>query len=373
MRCYVFTNRGPHGQRSAGSVTRPGVKGPIVIVADDLTGAIDSAAPFAARGMRVRIALHVDAIAEAAGSDPQVLAIDTRSRGLPPALAAERVAAAWHAMAPLSPALVIKKVDSRLKGECAAEVGRLLPLSGRELAVICPAVPDQQRVISQGMLTGRGIDRPIAIADRFPLLPTACPDAVDQQDLAAIASGILADPARILAVGAGGLAAALADIICGPARDAQAPAPELPMLIAIGSQDAITAGQVARLRLEHPDVDHPEIGDGGAIHLRRMPPDPQPDPALALTRFGDAMAGMAQAAGARTLLCSGGDTAGAIMDALAVRQLMPDHEWGAGIPVARVVGRPRLRLITKSGGFGDPDVLARIARHARTGTRQDAA
>lgn len=346
---------------------------PILIVADDLTGALDSAAPFAARGARVRIALHIDAVAEAAASDPEVLAIDTCSRGLPAAQAAGRVATAWRAVAPLAPALVIKKIDSRLKGECGREAARLLAASGRSLAVVCPAVPDQGRVVAGGRLTGRGVADPINVADRFAAVPCTCPDAADDIDLSAIASGILADPARILAVGATGLAAALATELFGPVCDPIVPPPDLPMLIAVGSQDAITDGQVERLLRDHPEVDRPPHGHDNTIRLQRMPDDPQPHPVAALARFGQSVASLTHTSGARTLLCSGGDTAAAIMEALEVRQLAPEHEWCPGVPVARVVGQPDLRLITKSGGFGDADVLSSIVRHARTGIRQNAA
>lgn len=346
---------------------------PIVIVADDLTGALDSAAPFAAGGARVRIALDMDGIADAAASDPQVLAINTRSRHLPAPLAAERVAAAWHAVAPLAPALLIKKIDSRLKGECRAEVLGLLAASGRSLAVVCPAVPDQQRIVTGGCLTGRGVGLPVSVADRFANVPCVCPDATEDADLSAIASGILADPARILAVGAGALAAALAAKLFGSAQSLAAPPPDLPMLIAIGSQDPITDDQVEQLRRDHPEVDGPANGDGGGVRLHRMPRDPQPDPAVALARFGQTLATLTQASDVRTLLCSGGDTAAAIMDALEARQLAPEHEWCPGFPVSRVVGQPHLRLITKSGGFGEVRVLSDIVRHAQTGIRQHAA
>ncbi|WP_347304562.1 four-carbon acid sugar kinase family protein (plasmid) [Croceibacterium sp. TMG7-5b_MA50] len=340
---------------------------PIVIVADDLTGASDSAAPFAMRGASVRIALHVDAIAEAAAGDPAVLAVDTRSRHLPPAAAAERAATAWRALAPLAPRLVFKKVDSRLQGPCAAEVDSLLAQSGRDLAAICPAVPAQQRIVAGGLLAGRGLDRPIGVADHFAATACLCHDAGDMADLDAIAAGVLADPECILAVGASGLATALAQRLFGPAATAATPQPELPLLIAIGSRDAITDAQVQRLRHEYPDP------KDTAVHLHRMPADPQPDPAPALARFAGKVADLVRADGVRTLLCSGGDTAAAVLDALAVRQLVPEGEWCAGIPSARVVGRPDLRLVTKSGGFGDPGVLARFVRHARTGQRQDAA
>lgn len=337
---------------------------PIIIIADDLTGALDSAAPFASRGLRVRIALGVDAIGEAAAAAPDVLAIDTSSRALAAPLAAARIEAAWNAAKPMSPRLVMKKVDSRLKGEVAAETAALLAASGRASAIVCPAVPEQGRTVTGGRLTGRGVDAPIAVADRFGGLPCECPDAADGAGLEAIARAILAAPDRIAAVGARGLAAALADLIAGPPIDERVPSPVLPMVIAVGSTDPITQAQVERLRLDFPQVE---------LATPRTPVMLLSAAGPAISRFGREAVARVHATSARTIFCSGGDTAAAVMDALEARQLVVEHELCRGIPVARIEGADGLRLITKSGGFGDPDVLSRIVRNATAGLGQVAA
>ncbi len=48
----------------------------LAILADDLTGALDTAAPFAARGMHAEVVLTVDAIEEALREKPAVLSIN---------------------------------------------------------------------------------------------------------------------------------------------------------------------------------------------------------------------------------------------------------------------------------------------------------
>ena len=65
----------------------------LAILADDLTGALDTAAPFAARGMHAEVVLTVDAIEEAVQEKPAVLSINLGSRELT-ADAAQRVTAA---------------------------------------------------------------------------------------------------------------------------------------------------------------------------------------------------------------------------------------------------------------------------------------
>lgn len=353
---------------------------PILIVADDLTGALDSAVPFAARGLHVRVALGVDAIGEAVAAAPDVLAIDTRSRLLPAPRAAEHVEAAWAAASALTPRLVMKKIDSRLKGNLAGETAALLAASGRRVAIACPAVPEQGRGVSGGRLTGRGVIAPIVVADHFGGLPCACPDAAADADLEILARSILDAPDRVLAVGARGLASALARLVGGPPKAENATAPALPMILAIGSRDPITGAQIERLRLDCPQVEEiaasaPCPGDfrDPVVLLFRAPSRNDSDPAAVAARFGREAAALVRASSAKTVLCSGGDTAAAVMDAIDARQLVPEYELAPGVPVARIEGAGGVRLITKSGGFGDPGVLSRIVRQAVAGIRQAAA
>ena len=348
---------------------------PILIIADDLTGALDSAAPFASRGLHVRVALGLEAIGDAAAAAPDVLAIDIRSRPLSAERAAARVEAAWAAAKLLAPRVVMKKIDSRLKGEVAAETAALLAASGRSHVLACPAVPEQERTVYGGRLTGRGVDAPIVVAGRFDGLPCTCPDAADDADLAAIARTILDAPDRILAVGARGLASALADRLAGSPKDTAAPALELPMVIAIGSTDPITSAQVERLRMDCPQVEEFAVSPpspASSVLLLRKAPGSADDGMAATMQLSREVAEQVRATSARTILCSGGATAAAVMDALGARQLVPEYELDPGVPVARIEGTNGLRLITKSGGFGDPGVLGRIVRRAMAGI-QDAA
>lgn len=349
---------------------------PILIVADDLTGALDSAVPFASRGLHVRVALGVDSIGEAAAAAPDVLAVDTRSRALSAPLAAQRVEAAWSAARIFAPRVVMKKIDSRLQGNVAAETAALLAASGRSSGIACPAVPEQARKVTGGRLTGRGVGTPLAVAGHFDSVPCECPDATDEADLDAIARTILDAPDRVLAVGARGLASALAKLVAGPSRDEGLPAPALPMVVAIGSTDPITRAQVERLHLDCPEVNStpvPGASPGPAIFVMDASARSESGAITTAAQFGRDVAALVRAASARTILCSGGATAAAVMDALEARQLVPEYELDPGVPVARIEGADGIRLITKSGGFGDPGVLSRIARRAIAGIRQAAA
>ncbi|HZN47868.1 MAG TPA: nucleotide-binding domain containing protein, partial [Ramlibacter sp.] len=69
------------------------------------------------------------------------------------------------------------------------------------------------------------------------------------------------------------------------------------------------------------------------------------------------------------LLATGGDTAIAILNAMAVPALQVMGDLLPGIPFARleVRGRP-LWLITKAGGFGAPEALRDLVGRLRTGS-----
>lgn len=73
----------------------------LAIVADDLTGALDAAAPFAARGFHVEVALAIEAIGDALGAGPDVLSINLGSRELSAESARQRAAAALGALLPV--------------------------------------------------------------------------------------------------------------------------------------------------------------------------------------------------------------------------------------------------------------------------------
>ncbi len=59
----------------------------------------------------------------------------------------------------------------------------------------------------------------------------------------------------------------------------------------------------------------------------------------------------------------GGDTAFAVLTALGIRGLRPLGEVCQGVVISQPLGDPRrsdLRLVTKAGGFGPEDLVARI-------------
>lgn len=73
-----------------------------------------------------------------------------------------------------------------------------------------------------------------------------------------------------------------------------------------------------------------------------------------------------------TLLCTGGDTLLALTRAVDVAELAPVCELDTGIVLTDFVYRGKTyHIISKSGGFGEPDLFVRLARSIGTGDQEE--
>jgi uncharacterized protein YgbK (DUF1537 family) len=195
------------------------------------------------------------------------------------------------------------------------------------------------------------------------------PDAATDADLDRVVTVAMSgDP--VLLVGAAGLAAALARHLRPGTRPAPVDHLPAPLLLAIGSRDPITLAQLDALRaagvkeLPAPDG-RVEVSPGGIRHdallLRLVTGGDAFDPRSANAHFAASASEFAKSVDAGTLLACGGETADAILGSLGVGILEVEGEVLPGVPVSSMVVRGRrTRLVTKSGGFGAPDALARI-------------
>lgn len=333
----------------------------LAILADDLTGALDTAAPFAARGMHVEVALSTGAVGEALREAPQVLSINLASREIG-AEAARREAERALAALPAATRL-FKKVDSRLKGHIVAELDAM----SYQAALVAPAIPAFGRIVKDGCVTGFGVDTPISIAERLGshAARATIPDIASQNEMHLWLEG--ADEAGIdLLVGARGLAEALAETMSGqaPARAAEIPAG--PGLFVIGSRDPITLAQVEAL-LGHGNLRHLPApngrlegvwADGSGLTLVQAVPS---EDIVTSEEVSHALAESVcpdLTAAASTLLLSGGATAEAVLRKMGIVRFRLRGECLPGLGLAHAQGHC---IIAKSGGFGQPDTLREIA------------
>lgn len=333
--------------------------GALAIIADDLTGALDAAAPFCG-GTSIAVATRPEAVDAAVAKKASVVSVSTRSREIPGDQAKRRVD---RVLAALPPSMRrFKKVDSRLKGNIAAE------LSGFDGPVLgMPAIPDFGRVVVDGCLQGVGVDQPIHVATALGRPDAVVPDTRTQSDMALALSR---DSGSVL-VGARGLAQALAQNWgFGPP-----PQPDWqgPICFAIGSTDPITLAQVKHLRRRFPNLAYVAAPAGIApapvgcsdVTLLQITPGP-------VARQDEVARAFAETAApyltqAHTMVLSGGATAEALLDAIGVDLLMVEGEALPGMPLCRVGAQS---VVTKSGGFGDDTALAFLAERAVVGMQR---
>jgi uncharacterized protein YgbK (DUF1537 family) len=86
-----------------------------------------------------------------------------------------------------------------------------------------------------------------------------------------------------------------------------------------------------------------------------------PDTAEHLERVLGALAADAAAAGTRCFVVAGGETSGAVVAALGVRQVLVEDELEAGVPWCTTEGTRPVRLLLKSGNFGSDRLLVEAA------------
>ncbi len=327
----------------------------LAIIADDLTGALDAAAPFAVRGISTCVALDSTGLAEALASGARVIGVSTDSREISSGAATDAVRRALTALPP--GIKLFKKFDSRLKGNIAAELDALPP--GRSLVV--PAIPAFGRWMRNGRLGGFGVTVPIDIAERLgrhagsAMIPEIESDADIERALQGGAD---------LPIGARSLAEAIAKRM-SPFAPTGFELPNARAYCVVGSTDPITTEQVQCLLAADPSALHVPAPNGAAelresdhrlVIIQAVPGPATVDGKAVASALARSLRQLAPLEGS-LLVLSGGATAQTILEHLGISTLNLLGEAQPGLPVARAGG---LTVVTKSGGFGDPETFTRL-------------
>jgi len=346
----------------------------VAIIADDLTGALDTGTPFVAAGLAVAVAVDVENIPSALRGAPDVLVVNTASRALAPAEASARIGLAAIGLAMARPAFVFKKIDSRLKGNVAIESEALARAFGYRKLVVAPAIPDQQRFTRGGAVTGRGVERPLPILPLFagPGADLIIVDAETDGDLDRVIGEY--DWADAVAVGARGLGLALARKLQKAGAKSARFQPSPSTLFAIGSRDPITEAQMealegsGRLSIAR-DAPAGVLAEKSGIELPallRCSGEITEDSAAVAERFAFTAQGVIETAAPDTVITGGGDTALALLRTLRAGVLFPKGEIEPGVPWCEILlenGR-QIRVAVKSGGFGTRESLIKAIETA---------
>lgn len=133
----------------------------IGIIADDLTGANDTALQFHLRGSNTQILLDYEGYLQNI-KNAQTWAISTETRNVEPEVAYNKVKAATKTfIEKLNLEFFYKKIDSTLRGNIAVETLAMLEVLKWDAAIIIPAFPSEGRITVGGyhLLKGTPIER----------------------------------------------------------------------------------------------------------------------------------------------------------------------------------------------------------------------
>ncbi|WP_075301811.1 4-hydroxythreonine-4-phosphate dehydrogenase PdxA [Pseudonocardia sp. Ae150A_Ps1] len=380
---------------------------PVLVLADDLSGAAETAAVLAVPGEPATILLAPGADLPATG----LTVVDLHCRTAAPAVAADRTRRVLDA-APAGTRTFLK-IDSLLRGNVAAGIGAL---AGRGPVVVAAALPGAGRTVSSGVVHLDGV--PLHRTDAWRMEPHPAPDdlhvATGRPDAvvlgvaelrrdphAALAAALARGPvvlcdadtdddldlvaaaataAGVATAGSGGFAAALGPATGRPGLgtgDAPDGAPR-PVLAVVGSAEPVAARQVARLlddgaveiRLR-PGDPVPDGPAGPGVTVLRPDPDLRGDPAAVAGALSRAATALAGGPDGPHLVLTGGETARRVLDALGTDRLVPLGQVAHGaVRSAAAGGR---QVVTRPGSFGDDDSLAAMATAVAppTGPTQD--
>ncbi|MFC1915769.1 four-carbon acid sugar kinase family protein [Chloroflexota bacterium] len=258
------------------------------IVADDLTGAMDSSGYFVSMGFSTVVILEPGFYSAA-----DVVVITTNSRAEDPNTARERVK---QAVRSLAGRVVCKKIDSTLRGNVGVELEATMDELTCEKAIVAPAFPAVGRTTMAGRLLVNGVsvaetqfaDDPISpvkeshipslleqstqrqvgcvtIADinagpeplfrKLSVMPqeiVVC-DVTEQSHLTGIVRAAALAEGRWLLCGSGGLARELLFLLPKVPRASKAihsSLPSGPALVVVGTRNQVVANQLLKARDE---------------------------------------------------------------------------------------------------------------------------
>jgi len=382
--------------------------GMITIIADDLTGACDTGCLFAGPAP-----VGVSAAPGLVARTRRVIAVDTESRALAADEAARVVRATAERLgARLAAGPVFKKIDSTMRGVVAAELAALLERGVFTGALVCPAFPAQQRVVSHGQLLVDSVpvhESPIGgdptfhattselvslLSGATPVVPlplddvragrekiahvleqhrgaVVAADALTEGDLASLAEAIVAVPGT-LAAGSAGLGRALSAVLGFAAPTVSVPSGAARLFV-VGSLhpasraqlDALVAAGVAGV---HADAHgHTDAAPAVAALTSGRPAfvasvATRANRSAVARHVGHAAARVLEHARPDLVAVTGGETAYALIQALGAERfdLLGAPTGGLALGRLTIPGAREIALLTKAGGFGGAGLFSTI-------------
>lgn len=407
----------------------------LLILADDLTGALDTGIQFVAAGASTRVVLDPHYDLGQVDPDVQVLVVDTESRHIAQEDAADLIRHIVRQAVELSVSCIYKKTDSALRGNVGAELGAALEASGADQLHFIPVYPKTKRTTKNGIhyIDGIPVGKSVFRNDPFnPVLSSRVADvlsegsglpmiSVKKEESAGDFPGIQIYDAEtdadilkrsrelqakgklFLLAGCAGFASVLSELM--DLRSKPAETLELPgaFLMACGSVNPITREQVK------------EAVESGRFRYFPIPPEESLTPhwftaeekgqaqvqewadylargekcildtndipgritAYAYAQqqgwnledvrhqipvaMGEALRVLLDKGVEATLMVTGGDVLMGFMREMEICEIEPVQELFTGTVLSYVrINGKKQPLISKSGGFGSPDLLLQL-------------
>lgn len=380
----------------------------LFVLADDMTGAMDTAVKFVEAGFATHVAVDAGDVLQANGA--QVIVLNADSRHLPAEQAYRAVYDATRKAVEAGAEYFYKKVDSSLRGNIGAELSAMLDATGEQRLVFLPAFPRMGRTTRNGFhwVNGRlvqdseyGADPfesvtdsfiPNIIAQQSPIPVTIHPDgqsrledginvfdSSSEDDIRGIVRDLFSGNRMKVMAGSAGLAEALPEHLKTAADKPPCEPGGKRLLVLCGSVNPVARRQIDYARGQgFAYCEYQGASDPGGLGEtqyqgiraewdkgRHLIIASQPVPSLdrdILARDRAQVSKNLSALFARLLedgvdavfLVTGGDTLYAALQNLGIKAIEPRCELLPGAVYAHAGYQGRvIELITKAGGFGD--------------------
>jgi D-threonate/D-erythronate kinase len=384
--------------------------GRVLVLADDLTGALEAGAKIAKAGIECRVVTDQAAEIASVRSDAPTVVLSSETRHAPADDARRRIHALVKAALGCGFSTIYKKTDSTLRGNIGSELAGLQQACPESPLFYVPAYPKMGRTVRYGVLcvdgtpvseTSFGLDSqnpvressipkllaphfrlPIKFLSATELDETTAPgvyvcDASSDEEIRSAARIFSSCQAKStnLAAGPSAFLEYFAEQIDAPRRQP----PILPRLrkalVISGSQSEVSAGQVryaeeSGFRILRTTAPPARVDSGWWILNNSM--ERLVSPREVARRLADRAVRFLDVGGFDGLIVFGGDTAYAVAEAMGKPVIRPVGEAIEGIAVSEVLassfdleaGRrtPEWVLISKAGGFGPVNVLPALRR-----------
>lgn len=389
----------------------------LLIIADDFTGALDAGVQFSSLGAKTLVVTENDYDIKKA-EDLQVLIFDAETRHISPEAAYKTVYDIVLRAKNNNIPYIYKKTDSGLRGNIGSELAGAMDALGLEEMSFIPAFPAMRRVTRNGIhyidgvpvaesMFGKDPFEPVKFSDVREIIASQTDkkgihvyDAETDSEMIEIA-GHLGHEGLKLTAGCAGFAGVLAHFLGYHGKSSEVPEMPEKLFMICGSVNPVTRSQVEyardngfkyvslsvkeKLNPSWPgspecintaekwlseisghnsilDANNPnEISKTNEyISQHNLTPD---EVRLNISRSvtGAAKSIIDGGLDAR-LICVGGDTLLALMQAVGVHELVPMFEVEKGVVLTSFTYNAKsYYIMTKSGGFGEKELLVKLA------------